>query len=338
MIAYASCRAACSERSPFEAAALWTGCMLASLLLPGPALAQSYPAKPIRMVVPSAAGGNADIIARITAEGMARHLNQQVFVDNIAGGRNIPGSLAVAKATPDGYTIMSAASTHAVGPNLYKLPYDTVRDFAPVSMIGSAPLLLVAFPGLPANNIRELLALAKARPGTINYASAGTGSPAHLGLELLGSMTGVKFVHVPYKATAQGNTDTITGLVQLSFPAASSLMPFVKSGKLKALGIAGLKRWTQLPDVATIAETVPGYEARLWNCVLATAGTPRPVILRLNAAVAGGVNYPDIRTKFGNAGVDIETGTPEELGSYIEAEIRKWARVIKEAGIKAEED
>ena len=300
--------------------------------------AQTYPTKPIRMVVASAAGGNADIVARITAEGMARGLGQPVYVDNQAGGRNIPGTSIVAKAVPDGHTIMLAASTHAVAPSLYPLPYDSVRDFAPVSLLGSAPLLLVAFPGLPANNMKELIALAKAKPGTINYASAGLGSPANLGGELLNTMVGIKLVHVPYKATAQGNTDTISGVVQLSFPAASSLLTFVRSGKLKALGIASLKRSPHLPEVAAIAETVPGYEARLWTSIITTGGTPRPIVARLNTEVIKALNTPDIRTRLVGAGLEIETSTPEELGAYIETEIRKWARVIKEAGIKAEEE
>jgi len=300
--------------------------------------AQTYPGKPIRMVVASAAGGNADIIARITAEGMARGLGQPVYVDNQAGGRNIPGTSIVAKAVPDGYTIMLAASTHTVAPSLYTLPYDTVRDFAPVSLLGSAPLLLVAYPGLPANNMKELIALAKAKPGTINYASAGLGSPANLGGELLNTLAGIKLVHVPYKATAQGNTDTVSGVVQLSFPAASSLLSFVKSGKLKALGIASLKRSPQLPDIAAIAETVPGYEARLWTSIITTGGTPRPVVARLNTEIVKALTTPDIRTRLVSAGLEIETSTPEELGAYIESEILKWARVIKEAGIKAEEN
>lgn len=302
-----------------------------------PASAQTYPTKPIRMIVPSAAGGNADIIARIAAEGMSRGLGQQVYVDNQAGGRNIPGTSIVAKAAPDGHTLMAAASTHTVNPSLYKLPYDTVRDFAPVSMIGSAPLLLVAYPGLAASNMKELIALARAKPGSINYASAGTGSPANLGAELLNTMTGIKLVHVPYKATAQGNTDTISGVVQLSFPAASSLLPFVRSGKLKALGISSLKRSPLMPDIPAIAETVPGYETRLWNSVIATGGTPRHIITRLNSELIKAVNTPDVRSKLVNAGVEIETTTPEELGAFIEAEIGKWARVIREAGIKAEE-
>ena len=295
--------------------------------------AQTYPAKPIRMIVPSAAGGNADIIARITAEGMSKGLGQQVYVDNQVGGRNILGTNLVAKAVPDGYTLLAAASTHAVSPSLYKLPYDTIRDFAPISMIGSAPLLLVAYPGLPANSIKELIALDRSKPGTIDYASAGTGSPANLGGELLNMMAGIKLVHVPYKATAQGNTDTMSGVVQLSFPAASSLLPFVRSGKLKALGVSSLERSPLMPDIPTIAETVPGYEIRLWNSVLTTGGTPKPVITRLNGELIKAVNLPDIKGKLIAAGVDIATTTPEALGTYIEAEVKKWAKVVKDANI-----
>jgi len=300
--------------------------------------AQTYPSKPIRMVVPSGAGGNADIIARITAEGMGKGLGHPVIVDNQVGGRGLPGTSQVAKALPDGHTILLASSTHAVNASLMaRLPFDPIGDFAPVSLVCSTSLMLVAHPSVPASNIKELIALAKVRPGTLHYASVGVGSPAHLGAELLNTMAGIKLVHVPYKLTAQGNTDTIAGVVQLAFPGVSSLLPHVKAGKLKALGISSKTRSALVPDVATVAETVPGYEATLWNSVLAPAATPRPIIARLNAEVIKAVNSPEGKAKLNTAGQDVDTSTPEEMAAFLDAEIRKWARVIKEAGIKQEE-
>lgn len=303
-----------------------------------PAGAQTFPTKPVRLVVPTAPGGNADIVARLAAEGLGRALGQPVVVDNQPGGRHIPASLRVSQAIPDGYTLLQAGSVMSVNATLYKLPFDPQRDFAPVGMIGSTPPLLVAWPGLEANNISGLIALAKARPDSIHYASAGTGSPAHLGGELLNSMAGIKLVQVPYKATAQGNTDTIAGRIQLSFPAASSVLPFLKSGKMKALGIASSKRSPQLPDVAAIAETLPGYEMNIWNSVITTAGVPRHIIIRLNEALNRGLNLPDIRAKLMGSGLDVEPSTPEALGAYFDAEIKKWNKLIRERGIKAEDD
>jgi len=303
-----------------------------------PALAQTYPAKPVRMVVPSGAGGNADIIARITAEGLSKGLGQPVIVDNQVGGRGLPGTGQVARATPDGHTILMASSTHAVNASLMtNLPFDPIKDFAPVSLVCSTALLLVAHPSVPANSIKELIALANAKPGTLHYASVGIGSPAHLGAELLNTMAGIKLVHVPYKLTAQGNTDTIAGVVQLAFPGVSSLLPHVKAGKLKALGISSKQRAALVPNVPTVAETVPGYQATLWNSVLAPAATPRPVITRLNTEVVKALNTAEVRAKLNTAGQDVEPSTPEEMRAFLEAEIKKWARVIKEAGISTQE-
>ena len=311
---------------------------IAALLLAGAASAQTFPSKPVRLVAPTAAGGNADIVARIAAEGMGRHLGQPVVVENQPGGRQIPASLMVSRGIADGYTLLLAGSVMSINTTLYKLPFDPLRDFQPVGMIGWTPVMLVAWPGLPVSNMKELIALAKAKPGTINYASAGPGSPAHLAGELLNVMTGIKLVQIPYKATAQGNTDTITGQVQLSFPGPSSVVSFIKSGKLKALGIASAQRTPQMPDVPSIAETVPGYEMAQWNAVMAATAVPRPAIARLNESIVKGISMPDLKAKFTSLGVDIQPGTPEALGAYFEAEIKKYARVIREANIKAEDD
>ncbi len=316
------------------AAAILTAVMLATATS---VAAQNFPNKPVRFVVPAAAGGNADIMARIAGEGMSRDLGQQVYIDNQAGGRQIPGTNLVAKANPDGYTLIAVGLSFTANAVLYNdLPYDPVKDFAPVGVFGSTPLLVVAHPGLLANSMKELIALAKARPGTINYASAGIGSPAHLGGELLKSMAGIDLLHVPYKATAQANQDSVTGVVQLSLPAAASIVSLVKSGKLKALGIGSLKRSPQMPEVPAIAETLPGYEVQLWNGMEAPVATPKPIITRLNSALNKGLNSPDIRDRMIKAGLDVDPQTPEQMAAYIDREIRKWTKLVKEVGIQGE--
>ena len=313
------------------------GLTAASLSAHAQTAAPPFPSKPIRFVVPTGAGGNADIVARIVAEGMSRGLGQNVFVDNQAGGRQIPGTNFVARAAPDGHTLIAIGLAFTANAVLYNdLPYDPLRDFAPVGVVGSTPLVVVAHPGLPVNNIKELIALAKAKPGTLNYASAGIGSPANLGGELLNSMAGIKLVHVPYKTTAQGNADTVTGVVQLSLPAAASILPLVKSGKLKALGIGSLKRSPQMKDVPPVADTLPGYEVQLWNGIETTAGVPKPIIARLNAELNKALNSPDIRVKLEKIGIDVDPQTPEEMSAYIDGEIKKWTKLVREVGIKGE--
>jgi len=312
-------------------------CSTALSVLAAPAVAQNFPTKPIRFIVPTAPGGNADIVARIAAQGMSRDLGHPVFIDNQSGGRQIPGTNLAAKAAPDGHTLIAVGLAFTANAVLYNdLPYDPVKDFAPVGVVGSTPLLVVATNGLLANSMKELIALAKARPGTIHYASAGIGSPAHLGGELLNSMAGIKLVHVPYKATAQANQDTVTGVVQLSLPAAASIVSLVKSGKLKALGIGSLKRSPLMPEVPAIAETLPGYEVQLWNGMEAPAATPKPIIARLNAALNKGLNSPDIRERLTKAGLDVDPQTPEQMAAYVEGEIRKWTKLVQELGIKGE--
>lgn len=297
----------------------------------------AFPSKPIRFVVPSAQGGNADILTRIIGDAMSKEIGQSVIVDNRPGGSGTIGTSAVANAAPDGYTILMTGSTFAVVASLFgKLPYDPIRDFSPVSMVGATSIVLVANTAVPIASIKDLIALAQAKPGTLNYGSSGNGSPAHLAGELLGVMTGIKLVHVPYKSMGPGLTDTIGGSIQLSFPALSLALPFLKTGKLRALGITDPKRSPLLPEVPAIAESVPGYQASIWNGVLAPANTPRPVITRINAEIAKAVNVPEVRTKIAGIGVGIETGTPEEFGSFLAAEIKKWPQVIKEAGIKLE--
>jgi tripartite-type tricarboxylate transporter receptor subunit TctC len=306
--------------------------------LPGEVYAQTYPNKPIRFVTPYGSGGNADILTRIIGDAMSKSMGQPVLVDNRPGGSSTIGSAIVAKAPPDGYTIMLISSSHSVNPSLFgsQLPYDTVKDFTPISMTGATPILVVVNPGVAANNVRELVALAKTKPGTLNFATSGNGSPAHLAGALIEALGGVKLVHVPYKTTAQANNDTMSGQVQIAFPSVSSALPMVKSGKLRALGITSLKRSALAPDIPTVAESLPGYQASIWTGVLAPAAVPRPIVTRLNAEVVKALTLPDVVTKLTGMGVDIDTSTPEEFGAFIDAEIRKWARVIKEGNIKVE--
>ena len=324
-----------TARSGTSVLLLFSATVLAFAILP--AQAQTFPTKPIRLVVPNAPGGNADLVARMASEGMSRELAHPVYVDNQAGGRQIPATQFVTRSSPDGYTLMAVGLGYSVNAGLYNdLPYDSIKDLAPVGIVGATPQLVVAAPGFPPNNIKELIALAKAKPDTVHYSSAGLASTAHLGGELLNTLAGIKMVHVPYKATAQANTDTMTGVVQLSLAAPSSVVALIKSGKLKALGISSQKRSAQFPDIPAIAETVPGYELMLWNGISAPAATPKPIIARLNAALNKGITSPDIKEKLFRAGVDIDPQTPEEMATYVEADIKKWAKVVREAGIQGE--
>ncbi len=301
------------------------------------ATAQTYPSKPIRIVTPYGQGGNADILTRVIGEFIAKGLGQPVLVDNRPGGSSTIGSNIVAKAPADGHTLMLISSSHSVNPSLFSdLPYDTLRDFAAVSMVGATPILLVANPRVSANSIKELVALAKAKPGSLNFSTSGNGSPAHLAGELLNLLAGIKLTHVPYKTTAQAFNDVIGGTVELAFPSTSSVLPQIKSGKLKALGITSPKRSPLTPDIPAMAESVPGYQATIWTGVLAPGATPKPIITRLNTEIVKALNTPEIRTKLVSMGVEIEPSTPEEFAAFIEAEIKKWARVIKESGIKVE--
>lgn len=302
------------------------------------ASAQTYPSKAIRFVTPYGQGGNADILTRVIGDSMSKSMGQPVLVDNRPGGSSTIGTAIAAKAPADGYTILLIASSHAVNPSLFgnALPYDTVKDFAPVSITGATPILVVVNPGIAANNIRELVALAKGKPGALNFASSGNGSPAHLAGALLEALGGIKLVHVPYKATAQGTNDTISGQVQMAFPSVSSVLSQVKAGKLRALGITSPKRSQLAPDIPTVAETLPGYQASIWNGVLAPAATPKPIVTRLNAEVVKALTSSDVVAKLTSMGVDIDTSTPEEFAAFIDTEIKKWARVIKEGNIKVE--
>jgi tripartite-type tricarboxylate transporter receptor subunit TctC len=313
--------------------------IVAGLALAGPAKAQEYPSKPIRLVVPFAAGGATDVLARLVGERLTASLGQQVVVDNRPGAGGNIGSDIVARAEPDGYTIlMGAVGTHAINPSLYpKMPYDPVKDFAPVTLVASVPNVLVVNPEVPAKSVQELIDLAKAKPGELNFASSGNGTSIHLSGELFKAMTGTDIVHVPYKGSGPAVTDLLGGQVQMMFDNMPSSLPHVKAGKLRALGVTSAKRSPALPEVPTIAEAgVPGYDATSWFGILAPAGTPEPVVTRLQGAIVQALGEPEMRQRMADLGAEPVGDTPAEFGQFIAAEIAKWAKVVNDAGVKLE--
>jgi tripartite-type tricarboxylate transporter receptor subunit TctC len=301
------------------------------------AWAQGFPTRPIRMVVPYPPGGATDIISRTLAQKMSEDMKQQVLTDNRGGGGQIIGTEIVAKAAPDGYTVLLCSVTHSINPALVaKLPYDTARDFTPVSMVGSSALVIVSHPAVT-RNMKEFLAMVKAQPGKINYASSGNGSGGHLAMELLKSMAGLDMVHVPYKGAGPAAADVVAGQAQVLFSSPLAVVSLAKAGKLRLLAISSKTRSAALPDVPTVAESgVPGYETSLWYAILGPRGLPRDVVSRMNASIRGGVNSVDLKEKFEAGGVEAQASSPEELTSYIASEMAKWKTVIDKAGIKPE--
>jgi tripartite-type tricarboxylate transporter receptor subunit TctC len=328
-------------QAPTARRAKWctAGVLAAGFLWGAPVLAaDDYPNRPVRMIIPYAPGGNGDIVARIVAEGLTARLGQQVVVDNRAGGSSIIGTELASHAPPDGYTILMVASTFAVLPSLWpKLPYDTLKDFAPISLVGQTPQVLVVTPSLAANSVQELIALVKANPNKFNYGSTGVGGTANVAGALLNLMAGIQMVHVPYKGTAQSLTDLIAGHLHIAIPSITSSLPHIKSGKMRPLGLTSTKRSSLLPDVPTIAEAgVPGYQAVIWNAVLAPAGTPKPILDRLNREVAAAARSPEATRRYSAMGAETIGSTPEELAKFLRAEIAQYARVVKASGMKSE--
>jgi tripartite-type tricarboxylate transporter receptor subunit TctC len=307
-----------------------------ALLWPAAVLAQPYPTKPVRLIVPSAPGGGTDITARIVAPKLGEFLGQQVVVENRAGAGTMIGGEAVARAAPDGYTLLMGVSTLAINPAVYrKVPYDALKDFAPVSQAVSLPNILVVHPSLPVKSVKELIAFSKARPGEIDFASAGVGTNPHLSMELFLFMTGLKMTHVPYKGSGAGLIDLVAGHVPVMTPSIISGLPHVKNGRLRALGVTSAQRAEAVPDVPAIAEAgVPGYEATQWFGLLAPAGTPREIISRLHREFVRVLQSPDIRQRFAADATQPVGSSPEEFAAYIRAETVKWAKVVKAAGIK----
>jgi len=300
--------------------------------------ADRYPSRPVRMIVPSGAGGVTDILGRLIAQKLTESFGQQVVVDNRPGASGIVGSHIVAKSAPDGYTLLMVFPSHTVNPSLYRdVPFDTVKAFAPVTLVSEVALLLIVNGDLPARSVKELIAVARERPGQINYGSVGRGSLGHLGSELFRSLAGISITHVAYKGSPQILGALISGEIQMYLVAsAGSAVPHVKSGRLRALGTSTKNRLAALPDVPPISDTLPGYEARGWNGILAPAGTPAPVIDRLYREVAQITRSPEFAKQVAIEGATAVGSTPQELDAVIRADVQKWARVIKEAGIRAE--
>jgi tripartite-type tricarboxylate transporter receptor subunit TctC len=299
--------------------------------------AQSYPTKPIRMINPFSPGGSLDLVARSLAKSMSAELGQQVVVENRPGAGGSIGIEAVAKSPPDGYTLLAVQTSLVINAVLQpKVPFDPVKDFAPISKTSQYMFFLVVHPSLPPRSVKQLVALAKAKPGAINYASVGIGSGTHLAGELFNYMTGTKMTHIPYKGTGQVMPDLLGGQVAVHF-GSTSVVPYVKSGRLVPLGVTGAQRSGVLPQVPTIAESgLPGYEVTAWNALFAPAGTPAAIVQRLNGLVKTGMALPEAKAVMEAQGLDLATGTPEELGALVKAELAKWAKVIKAAGIRPE--
>jgi tripartite-type tricarboxylate transporter receptor subunit TctC len=307
--------------------------LIAVLMQAVVAAAQQYPVRPIRFIVPFPPGGAADIVARHIAHGLSQRIGQQVVVDNRGGASTMIGTELAVRATPDGYTILMGTTALAINPSFYpKIPYDALRDLAPISRIGSTALVLVTNLSLPVTSVKELVALAKARRGQLNFASSGNAGPPHLAGELFKIMTGVEMVHVPYKGSGLALPALVGGQVQLMFATMPSAMPLVKSGKLRAIAVASPTRVRAAPDLPTIAETVPNFQADALFAVLAPAKTPASVIDRLHREITALLERPDFQQQLEAVGVEPKAGTPAELRTYLEAETKKWANVVKRSG------
>jgi tripartite-type tricarboxylate transporter receptor subunit TctC len=313
--------------------------LLLSLLAFGAtAQAQHYPARSVKIIVPYGAGGPADIYARFIGAKLSETMGQPFVVEDRPGGGAVVGTDAVAKSAPDGYTLLMMSNTHAVNETLIpKKPYDLMRDLAPITGVNYSDLLMVVHPSVPANNLKEFIALAKASPGKLNYASSGPGTPYHLAGELFKAMAGVNIVHVPYKGSDGARTGILGGQVQMMLDAITTMAPNVRAGKLKALGTTGKTRSTVLPDVPTISEAgVPGYEAGIWLGLMAPAGTPRPILERLNVEVNKIINAPEVKEAWSKQGAAPMGMSIEQFDKFIRAEIVKWSSVVKATGMKVE--
>lgn len=316
-----------------------TACALAALALSSAALGQAYPTRPIRMIVAYPPGGGTDIVGRVVAQKLAEALGQAVVVENRGGASGNIGTELAARAAPDGYTVlMGNVAPNAINVSLFKnLPYDPVADFAPVTLVASTPNILVVHPSTPARTVKEVIALAGAKPGTLNFASAGVGSSSHLAGELFRILAGAEIVHVPYKGAGPAMVDVLSGRVQLYFATMPAAMPHVKSGKLAAVAVTSARRSPALPDVPTIAESgVAGYEASTWYGLLAPAHTPGAAVARLHQATVKILADAALREKLAGQGFEPIGDSPGEFGAYIKSEIAKWAKVVRDAGIRPE--
>jgi tripartite-type tricarboxylate transporter receptor subunit TctC len=310
---------------------------VAGAALAATAAAQNYPTRPVRMIVPLAAGGGMDITARGVAQKMNEALGQSMVIDNRPGGGGSIGAELTAHAAPDGYTLMMASGTMITHKLLYKPQYDPIRDFAAITQVSSQPYVLVVNPAVPAATMAEFIAYAKANPGKLNFSSSGTGSLIHLTGELFNTMAGVKLVHIPYKGIAASYPDLFANQIQLTFASTISATPHIKSGKLRALGVTSKTRLRSMPELPPFAESgVPGFDVVQWYGILAPAATPRPIIDRVHKAVAGALTQPDVIARMASEGAEPVGNTPQEFAAHIKAELAKWGAVIKQAGIKGE--
>lgn len=301
--------------------------------------AQGFPAKPIRLIVPFPPGGSADILARAIGQKAGEGLGQPLVVENRPGAGTAIGAEALAKSAPDGYSVMiGTVSSHAINPALNpRLPFDPIKDFTPVSLVASIPFAMIVHPSVPAKSVREFVALARSKPGSLNYSSAGNGTSNHLAGELLKSMAGIDMVHVPYKGSAPALNDLIAGQVSLMFDLVLTAAPHVKSGAVRGLAVTSSQRSSALPELPTVAESgVPGYEVSAWFGIFAPAGVPQPVVQRLNAEFVKALLQPDLRQRLASQGAEPLTSTPSEFAAYLRSEIEKWAKVVKASGMKVD--
>ena len=307
-------------------------------LCSAPARADDYPSRAVRVIVPFSPGGAVDGPMRLIAQELGKQLGQSVVVENRPGAGATIGTDAVAKSPPDGYTLLLASQTNAIAATLYpKLPFDPIEDFAPISLIGREPGVVVVHPALPVKSLQELIAYVKAHPGEVNYASSGNGSGQHLFAALLCSITGMKMNHVPYRGSGQATTDLLGGQVQVSIPGMAGMLGHIKSGKLRALAVTGATRAPQLPDVPTMAEAgVPGYEAYVWMGLLAPKGTPPIVVDKLQREVAAALTSTDVRHYMANASIEVVGSTPTEFGAFFRKEKDRWAKIVRETGAKVD--
>jgi tripartite-type tricarboxylate transporter receptor subunit TctC len=308
------------------------------LFLSGAALAQGYPDKPVRLVVPWPPGGSVDIIGRLISVKLGQTLGQTIVIENRSGASSNIGMDTVAKSRPDGYTLVLNTIPIATNPSLFaQMPFDVSKDFAPIALIAKMPHLLIATQALPVGNMRELLTLAKSQPGKLTYSSAGNGSTFHMAGELFKYLSNTVVVHVPYRGGGPALTDAVSGQVDISFPSFVAALPFVKAGKVKALAITSLSRSPLLPEVPTIAEAgLPGYEFTSWFMLLAPAGTPSDIVLKINQAVTETMKSPELAERFAKEGTEIVTGSPEQARTFLNRELTQWSRIIKERGITSE--
>jgi tripartite-type tricarboxylate transporter receptor subunit TctC len=307
-------------------------------LASGAVLAQAYPNRPVKLIVPFAPGGFTDVVARILGQKLSVAMGQQFVVENKAGAGSTIGTDFVAKAAPDGYTLVMVSTTHVISPSIYKnMPYDPIKSFTVISKLVDSPYVLLVNPKLQAHNVQELVALAKAAPETIHYASSGNGSSQHLMGGLFVSMTGAPLKHVPYRGSGSAATDLVAGVVESSFAGVPNALSQVPQGRLRALAVTTAKRIPQLPDVPTMQEAgVPGYEASVWLALLAPAGTPRDIVVRLNSEIAKVMSAPETKKALYDAGVEPTPSTPEAMADYMVKDMERWAKVIRDTGIKLE--